>query len=252
MDKTIVDKYYHDFLDIDKSKKINNCYYISTTNRNKVLNKEYYYPLIIAKYNNKRYISVSDKHSQEFLKYIKNYDILNLSEKNIYELINNYFKNIFNLFKIKTMYRLYKDKKIKIDNNNSMLLSENTKEYFLNTGKKSINKEYKEKMWNEMKYLIDNDLVYIVPRDKKIVSMAYISDTYNNGANIVVNTDEKYRNLGYGKNTVTMVVNTTIDKKYLPIYFVNKENVSSIKLAESLGFKYISEEIVLCLKKRED
>lgn len=36
-------------------------------------------------------------------------------------------------------------------------------------------------------------MIYIVPIDNKIASMAFTSDIYNIGANIVVSTNKEYR-----------------------------------------------------------
>lgn len=98
-----------------------------------------------------------------------------------------------------------------------------------------------------MKYLTKHKRAYIISKDEKIASLSYISDIYNRGANIVVNTNEKYRNLGYGKKVVAKTSNFVIENGLLPIYFVNVKNQASINLAKSLEFKNMATEIVVCI-----
>ena len=55
---------------------------------------------------------------------------------------------------------------------------------------------------------------------------------------VIVNTNEKYRNLGYGKKVVAKTSNFVIDNGLLSIYFVNVKNQASINLAKSLEFNH--------------
>lgn len=247
MNEFDIDKYYYNFLDIEKAKKVNDIFYIKTSNRDNILNKAFEYPLIISNYNNEIYVSISDKYYDGFLNYIKDIDMKNITEQELYKKIKNYFSNILDTFEIKTMYRMYRTTKIYRNFSKAILLNEITKKYFMNTGEKAKDNNYKENKWQSMKYLTDQQMVYIISNDEKIDSIAYISDVFNGGANIVVNTDEKYRNQGYGKSVVTEVCNYAIDNDLIPIYFVNKENKASVKLAESLCFKIIATEVVLCI-----
>ncbi|GAA0785833.1 GNAT family N-acetyltransferase [Hathewaya limosa] len=61
----------------------------------------------------------------------------------------------------------------------------------------------------------------------------------------MVYTNEQYRNRGYGKQVTTGILNWCIENNVLPIYLVDEKNTYSIKLAESLGFKIKSKEIVV-------
>lgn len=240
-------EYYHDFLDVNKGKKVNNVLYIKTSNRNEVLNREFSYPLIISKFNDNIYVSVSDKYYEPLFQYFKNINLYNLNKEEIYAKVKKCFSNLLDKFEVKIMYRMYKNEKINIDDSEVMLLNENTKKYFMNSGKKSNDKKFKEEKWNEMKYLTEHKRAYIISKDEKIASLSYISDIYNKGANIIVNTNEKYRNLGYGKKVVAKTSNFVIDNGLLPIYFVNVKNQASINLAKSLQFKNMATEIVVCI-----
>ena len=91
-------------------------------------------------------------------------------------------------------------------------------------------------------------MIYIVPIDNKIASMAFTSDIYNIGANIVVSTNKEYRKKGYGKSTVAALTNSILENQLLPIYFVNVNNEASINLAKSLQYEKMALEIVVCTK----
>ena len=91
-------------------------------------------------------------------------------------------------------------------------------------------------------------LQFILLSDRKIVSMCKISDINFSGGNIVVWTDSNYRNKGFGKQVLAEAVKWCINNKIIPIYWVDSQNTASINLADSLGFKTKSEEIVVSVK----
>lgn len=224
-------------------------YTFGTDKRDKPLNMEFFYPVVITNYNGKIYVSVSNKYYDIVVNSMKNINLYELSEEKIINILKRTFSNALENFEVKIMYKMHKNSLIDIEKNIAVPLNNDTKKYFMNTGKKSHDTLFKEEKWKQMNYIIDNEMVFIVPKNDKIVSMAYTSDIYGEGANIVVSTNEKYRNNGYGKDSVTNLTNPIIKKGLLPIYFVNKENNISIKLAKSLGYENMATEIVLCVNK---
>lgn len=224
-------------------------YTFGTDKRDKPLNMEFFYPVVITNYKGKIYVSVSNKYYDIVVNSMKNINLYELSEEKIINILKRTFSNALENFEVKIMYKMHKNSLIDIEKNIAVPLNNDTKKYFMNTGKKSHDTLFKEEKWKQMNYIIDNEMVFIVPKNDKIVSMAYTSDIYGEGANIVVSTNEKYRNNGYGKDSVTNLTNAIIKKGLLPIYFVNKENNISIKLAKSLGYENMATEIVLCVNK---
>lgn len=243
------DEYYSAFLDIDNAVKINNIWYIQSGKRDVPLNKEFFYPVILTKYNGKIYLSVSNKYYDIILNSIKAIDFTLLSNNEIICIFQNTFSNILDDFEVKEMYRMCKDKKVNISNSNAVLLNNSTKQYFMNTGNKANDISFKEKKWKQLKYILDSGMIYVVPNNNKIVSMAFTSDVYNKGANIVVTTNEDYRRKGYGKMAVALLTNSILEKDLLPIYFVNINNEASINLAKSLEYENMVQEIVVCIKR---
>lgn len=193
-------------------------------------------------------MSVSPKYYDTILKAVKNSDFSTLSNKEIITMFKDIFSNLSLNFEVKEMYRMYKDVKLNISNSNAVLLNDDTKQYFMNTGNKASDISFKEKKWSQLKYIIDTGLIYIVPNNYRIASMAYVSDVYNEGANIVVNTDEQFRRKGYAKMAVASLTNSILENNLLPIYFVNVNNEASINLAKSLEYENIALEIVVCIK----
>lgn len=193
-------------------------------------------------------MSVSPKYYDTILKAVKNSDFSTLSNKEIITMFKDIFSNISLNFEVKEMYRMYKEAKLDISNGNAVLLNDDTKQYFMNTGNKASDINFKEKKWNQLKYIIDTGLIYIVPNNYRIASMAYVSDVYNGGANIVVNTDEQFRRKGYAKMAVASLTNSILENNLLPIYFANVNNEGSINLAKSLEYENIALEIVVCIK----
>lgn len=193
-------------------------------------------------------MSVSKKYYDVILKNIKNIDFTLLSNNEIISIFQSIFSNILENFEVKEMYRMCKDTKLNISNNNAVILNNYTKKYFINTGKKANYINFKEKKWSQLKYILDSEMIYIVPIDNKIASMAFTSDIYNIGANIVVSTNKEYRKKGYGKSAVAALTNSILENQLLPIYFVNVNNEASINLAKSLQYEKMALEIVVCTK----
>lgn len=214
------------------------------------LNREFFYPVILTQYNGEIYLSVSPKYYDIVLNSIKDIDLTKLSNNQIITFLQDVFLRILDNFEIKEMYRMCKNTKIDIENSNAVLLNNNTKQYFLNTGSKSNDVSFKEQKWRQLKYIVDSEMIYIVPKDNKIASMAFTSDIYMRGANIVVSTNEEYRKKGYGKTSVAFLTNSIIEKGLLPIYFVNLNNEASVKLAKSLGYVNMATEIVICTRSK--
>ena len=193
-------------------------------------------------------MSVSKKYYDVILKNIKNIDFTLLSNNEIISIFQSIFSNILENFEVKEMYRMCKDTKLNISNNNAVILNNYTKQYSINTGKKANDINFKEKKWSQLKYILDSEMIYIVPIDNKIASMAFTSDIYNIGANIVVSTNKEYRKKGYGKSAVAALTNSILENQLLPIYFVNVNNEASINLAKSLQYEKMALEIVVCTK----
>ena len=225
------------------------CGLFGTTKREVPLNKEFFYPLIYTKYNGEIYISVSNQYYNLVLNNIKDIDFTKLNNKHIIAFFKKIFSDVLENFEVKEMYRMYRETKLNITGNDAVLLNESNKKYFINTGKKSNDVSFKEKKWKELKNIIDTEMIYIIKTENKITSMAYVSDIFAEGANIVVSTDEKNRRKGHGKKVVAHLTNSVIERKLLPIYFVNVNNKPSINLAKSLGYINITDEIVVCFKK---
>lgn len=219
-----------------------------TDKREVPLNKEFFYPVILTKYDGEIYLSVSPKYYDVVLNSIKNIDFTLLGNNEIISIFKNIFSNILGDFEVKEMYRMYKDTNLDISDSNAVVLNDDTKQYFMNTGNKANDISFKEKKWNQLKYILDSEMIYIVPNDNKIASMAFISDIYSKGANIVVSTNEEHRRKGYGKMAVASLTNSILEKELLPIYFVNVNNEPSINLAKSLGYENMALEIVVCMK----
>lgn len=193
-------------------------------------------------------MSVSPKYYDVILKSIKDIDFTLLNNNEIISIFQNIFLNILDNFEVKEMYRMCKDTKLDISNSNAVLLNDDTKQYFMNTGNKASDVSFKERKWKQLKYIVDTEMIYVVPNDNKIASMAFTSDIYNKGANIVVSTNEEHRRKGYSKTAVASLTNSILDKEFLPIYFVNVNNEASINLAKSLEYENMSSEIVVCTR----
>ena len=109
----------------------------------------------------------------------------------------------------------------------------------------SRGQRFAEYLWNARVETVRAGRYFTIFENDEIASSAYISDIDHQGANIVVSTGTKFRNKGYGKAAVKYASEWCFSHGYRPIYLADMKNVPSIKLAESLGFIEMSQEVVV-------
>lgn len=226
---------YYKYLEIKDNEKI------CLRKRKEIINNKFHYPIIISFIDNRVIYSVEKNYYENFIKDININSMINKEE--IKNYIKIFLQNKIQHFRIKEMYRMYK-KESKNDIDISKVISINNqqkKEYF-NSFKIIRDDVYKEKKWKEIS---KNNFLNGIIKDNKIVSMGYISDINYGMGNIVIQTIEEYQNRGYGKMVVEKISQEALKNGVLPIYWVENKNIASIKLAESLGFKKVVDEIVV-------
>ena len=180
-------------------------------------------------------------------KYFKRLKNILYNEKlaNEYEIIsflNNFFNQKDKKVSIQKMIRMTKNDQIDIDISEVLQIDEDSKEYYFNSFDHCNDLEYKKNKWENLKkYKYLNGII----KNNQIVSVGFVSNIDYNYANIVIQTREKYKNNGYGKCIVEKISRDLLKDGYMPIYWVNEENIPSIKLAKSLNFKPFIKEIVV-------
>ena len=70
-------------------------------------------------------------------------------------------------------------------------------------------------------------------------------------ANIVIQTEDGYKNKGFATKVVEKIADECLKKGLIPTYWVNKNNIPSRRVAEKAGFTLLSKEIVVSLEKIE-
>ena len=229
--------YYYKYLNFDGKENI-----VCSEERDKKVNI-FYYPIIVSFYDNKVIYSISEKYYDDLKEILKNKDLKN--EENIIFFLSKYFKKIGKDVDIQKMYRMTKKQDIDVDISKVVKIDENVKKEYFNSFEHHNDMKYKEEKWNKIK-----NMMYLngVIENGRIVSLGFVSNIDYEAANIVVQTNEKYQNKGYGKNIVKKISRDLLDD-ILPIYWVNAENKPSIKLAKDIGFEEKSIEIVVKYKK---
>ena len=226
---------YYKYLEIKDNEKI------CLRKRKEIINNKFHYPIIISFIDNRVIYSVEKNYYEKFLKDININSMINKEE------IKNYIKillqNQMQHFRIKEMYRMYKNEgKNDIDISRVISINNGQKKEYFNSFKIRRDDVYKEKKWKEIS---KNNFLKGIIKDNKIVSMGYISNINYGMGNIVIQTIEDYQNRGYGKMVVEKISQEALKNSILPIYWVENKNIASIKLAESLGFKKVVDEIVV-------
>lgn len=230
------EEYYYKFLGYNENENI-----VCSENRESRVNI-FSYPIIIAFYKNKIIYSISPKYYVELKtvigdkKFKDRYEIINF--------LNEFFEKRNENISFQEMKRMIKTKKSDIDISEVVLIDEKYKEEYCNSFERHNELEYKEKKWNKIKfYKYINGII----KDAKIVSLGFVSDINYNGANIVIQTKEKYGRKGYGRAIVEKISRDLLKNDIIPIYWVNTENKASMQLAKHLDFEEFSTELVVKL-----
>ena len=222
--------------DLNNGKSIFKC-----SQREKPINNWYFQHLIITKINGMNVFSITPSMYKDFVDFItpfENMDIMQISK-----VLKEFFDNKLEKYTIRKMYRMTLDVAPKISNipNNVLRL---TKEILMNNVQ-AIDEEEKEKLWHRKSDEVNQGRQYVILEGNKIVSYCKVSNIDCNGGNLTVYTNEKYRNKGYGSLVSIGAIKWCIEDGVVPIYWVDEKNAASIALAKSLGFKVMSEEIVV-------
>lgn len=245
MHKKEIDCYYKKFLGtiVLKDDKLNFILAQAET-LDRILNHNYHYPLVMAKYKSKNILSVLKEDIDSLIAYLNNTQIGDINEA-----VFSFFKQRIESCHIRKMYRFCRYKPY-LFKTQSRCLTRDDQDLFINSGI-SENIEKRKKKWEAIVPLVLQKRCFIYEKNQKIVSMAHISDIQQGGANIVVMTVPEEQGKGYAQHVVTQAINWSLQKNFLPIYFVDIYNVPSVKLAKSLGFQLISNEIVIsaCYEK---
>ncbi len=190
--------------------------------RERLLNRQYLYPVVFTEIDNKVICSTSSKY----------YDLCTNSFSEDKESINAVYEHISSQgkFSLREMYRYSVDDDPFIYESIAMTLSNEilrSLEFDL-----SSSVEHYIKLRSEV---LEHGRQFAILESNKITSTAFISDIYGSGCNIVVFTKPEHRGKGYGNQVVKACVNWCLQRELIPLYLVEKNNLASIALAESIG-----------------
>lgn len=240
------DEYYRKYLGLIQEKSEHRIF--STERRAEPVANFYLYHLISTVIDDQMIYSISPKLVQAVEKQISDLSCNSISPILVREIDDIMFKILSPLF-----YSTNRMHSMTVDNldliqrqpNISVLtLSEDLKPLFIN---QSIHRGAKvsEYYWKLRSKAIQEGRYFVIIENDEIAATSFISDIDFGGGNIVVSTKPKYRRKGYGKAVVARATEWCFENGVRPIYLVAIENAPSVKLAEGLGFKTMSEEIIV-------
>ncbi|MCM1991518.1 GNAT family N-acetyltransferase [Oceanirhabdus seepicola] len=226
-------KYYYGFLGAEHERGNDKVMVTESIYRDKLLNKQYFYPVIVSEYNNKKICSTSSR----FIDICKSR--FDGSVESIEDILDD-MRIEEPSYRLRKMRRYTIDDTEKIFNTKAVTMSEELVRSVHFKGDINI-----EKFLERKKDVIKEGRQFIITNQNKMAAMALISDIYEDGCNIAVYSNEDYRKMGYGKEVVKGCVNWCKERNLLPIYLVEEDNHASIKLAESVGFELKSKEWII-------
>lgn len=234
--------YYYKYLGIDQKELNKGKRIFNTDQRNKPLNGQFVQYSISTHVEGSLIFSVAPQYFDDLFEFLQGQVINNVDE--VINIFRNFFINKIESFNVRKMYRLALNKDNDILDSLNSCAVRLTKEIFMdNLG--HIDNAQKMEIWERKKHEVLEGRKFVVLEGNKITSACKISDIDFGGGNIAVWTESDCRNKGLGKQVVAEAVKWCFNNNILPIYWVDSENIASIGLARSLGFKIKSEEIVV-------
>jgi RimJ/RimL family protein N-acetyltransferase len=167
-----------------------------------------------------------------------------------YKAIDDFLYDNFKHYQIEHFIRLTVGQKdfVKIKNCQDFVQTFNLadKKILMSEGRIPFRgKKFQEHFWKQIFESTKEGRNIGVVSNGKVLSSATIEPVECGGGNIAVYTDANHRKKGYGKMVVSAAVNWCFEHDILPIYYVKSDNIASIALARSLGFKLKNKEIIV-------
>lgn len=226
----------------------------SCNQRNEPLNLEFIQYLIATNRNGRLIFSIAPQFYSEFCEHISS-PYTKIDDEELVKELHAFFSSKLAAYSVRKMYRLTVGTSSTSSQREQVPvrpLTVTDKSIFLRTGQKAYNKSYKERKWQIKEKLIREGRVFVAIKDEAIISWAEISDINFNGGNIVVTTAPACRKSGYGRLVAAEAVRWCLNNDIVPVYWVDSLNIPSVRLAQSLEFKLMSEELVISIKKNID
>lgn len=211
-------RYYKEYIGIALAERRNFLHVVCSKYRDIPLNKNFLYKAILLKSKNKWLLSSSESCKDDII-----HNIISLGKP---KDLDYYADNLQSMdLKVRKMYRMIWD------------------------GLNSSEIEFRPKY----EYMYIEPLnKYVVKFNGNIISYCKISDIYFGFGNIVIFTDENFRNQGLATTLLNLLLIKCEEKKIFPLYMVDSKNTASVHLAKKLGFSVVSQEVIMSkeLEKR--
>ena len=226
--------YYLNYLNVTRDDVDNEKTIFKSKQRDIPINNYYFHYLIVTNIENKEVFSISPRFYDEFI-HVKHIDA---------EEIRKFFDKKLKDYSSRVMYRMTIEentfKSVERDNKVQRLTEEILMKNLKGRSKKEI-----EDIWKRKEKEILEGREFVILNDDKIISYCKISNIDYNGGNLTVWTNPKYRGYGYGKQVTIAATKWCFDNNIIPIYLVHNENLASLNLAKSIGFKILSKEFII-------
>ncbi len=205
----------------------------------------FFYNMIISSYKAQTVITIHPEFSKRFTSE-ELVSLLKLDREDILQYLRNKFNDLQKGAFVSRMYRysVTSDELMRSIDKEAVLFTKQMKPFFYKRFEKA-GKEIADYHWKESQILFEKKRSFICCSDVEYFSMSHITNIIDNGGNIAVGTNSRYRVRGYGKATVIKAVEWCFKNSVVPVYLVDSANEPSIKLAESLGMTRKADEIVV-------
>ena len=250
-------KSYYDFLGVKVNEFESGIRIFKSKNRDILINNVVPQQVILSMFNDEFILSVAPEIYNEHFEVIKKSGIVSaLKEKNeekCIKVLDGLFELLFGNYSITHSSRLVRNSAIDLnrlikDNDQIELLEEKHYDNYLRTIKEDsedMSQEEFNVIWSMKANVISEKKQYIALDSETVAGYCKVSDVIKDMANLVAYTSEYKRNHGYGKKVVATMANRCLSKGFIPMWWVDEDNLPSKALGKSLGFDLLAKEIIV-------
>lgn len=225
-------KYYEAYLGLQREDETENAVIAFSENRERPINKRFIYKMILTEYENRPVLSLPPGIRNELpdglFEYLKTARFDGISGR-LSDLIEKEgeYPAAFHGLRAAKMYRMIRN------------------------GKEPGSAGWKSPEGFDLIWMAQMRK-FMARKGGKIIGYCKISDIDYGYGNIVVWTEEEYRNRGIAKELLCRLTVQCRELGIEPVYLVSSTNSASVALAESAGFETVQIEYTACDIKMED
>ncbi|MEM2971404.1 MAG: GNAT family N-acetyltransferase [Candidatus Bathyarchaeia archaeon] len=172
---------------------------------------------LLISYSELKSHEVGNHEFESYINSVKERFVVKWTRVNFKFNKHNYCNNIKGKMKIPEGFKI-----VKIDKN-----------LFQKISGKVVPKNF----WDSPDHFLKEGIGFCLLNEGTVISTCFSSWIVDRNLELGIETNEKFRRQGYGIYPAAALIDYCLENGYEPVWSCNKENISSFKIAQKLGFE---------------